>query len=110
MKIIIRQAWNRRGYNVWLYREDGSTVYLAKPFEITFEETGHDGATLLPDPSLELTEREFNEFKTSLVTELQSNGLLDPGAAETARELKAVRYHLEDMRSLALAGRKTDEK
>lgn len=104
VKAIIRTAWNRDGINLWFFRDDGQRLYVAKPFEIAFEEKPRDNAWELPEPTVFIRSNEFKELRESLVEELASAGVIDRTAAETARELKATKYHLEDMRTLTLRG------
>lgn len=52
------------------------------------------------DPSFEVHEAEGKEIINALISALQEQGLLPPvTAAET--ELKATKYHLEDMRAFS---------
>ncbi len=102
MKCTIRQAVNRNGFSIWFYKDDGERIWVAKPFEITFEEKPRDYAWELPEPSIFVRRPDFDELKASLIEELAANGIIDASVKETQRELKATKYHLEDMRKMFL--------
>lgn len=102
MKCTIRRAVNRAGFSIWFFKDDGERLWVAKPFEITFEEKPRDYAWELPEPSFSISSRAFNELKASLIEELVEAGIIDSSARETARELKATKFHLEDMRKYFL--------
>ncbi len=107
MKIIIREAFNRNGFSFWLYQEDGNVCRVVAPVLLTFgKDLPANYAWELPEPTGFIRRSEFNELKNSVIEEMTRSGFLDPGAADTAKELKATKYHLEDMRMLALPERK----
>ena len=96
MRIIIREAWDRNGYNLWLMK-DGR---IAKPFAMEFgEQRDENSAWMLPDPSLFIRREEFIQLRQSIASEALANGfteLVNP----FRDQLSAVKYHLEDMRKL----------
>ncbi len=99
MKVIFKRQENRNGYAIWIMTDDGKRLHVAMPATLTFEEKDYNSAWLLPEPTFQLSTRDFDELKASLLEEMQRAGMVD---LESARELKATRYHLEDMRMLAL--------
>jgi hypothetical protein len=103
VRFILREAWNRRGYNIWLTQETGSGYRVAKPVIIEFGDA-QDGAFMLPDPTLFLRPEEFTTLRQSLNDELIANGMMkDP--VRLVGELEATKKHLEDMRSLTFKSR-----
>lgn len=99
MRIVLRRAWGVRGggFHIWLVDENNCFV---KPLELSFSDP-RNGACLLPDPTLTLEQRDWDALVQSLDTELLANGIVKQ-AASLEGELKATKFHLEDMRSLVL--------
>lgn len=72
--------------------------FLAKPFELAFVPIEHNGKS--PDPTLTVSGMMSREFLPAL-----ANGLAEAGFRHESTdvgELKATKYHLEDMRKVAL--------
>lgn len=95
MEIIIRQAWHRDGYHIWLMNDRR----IAKPLNIEFGEQQEHSAFQLPDPTLFVTRMEFQKLRQSIASEALANGfseLVNPFKDQMA----AMKYHLEDMRTL----------
>ncbi len=104
MRIIFRRQFHRRGFAIWLVRDDGTRYAVGKPTSVEFEEQSSGAAFLLPEPTFEITDREMETLMSSVKEEMIGQGLESPAAAN-ASELKATKYHLEDMRKLALKER-----
>lgn len=98
LRLIVRHAINRHGYNVWLLRDDGHAMRFAQPVEFTFGDP-KDDSFLMPEPTLFLPLQDFNMIADSVRNEMIANGL-QPSAALLEGELKATKYHLNDMRRL----------
>lgn len=99
MKILIRREMHLGGYAIWLYDERRDQIFFAKPTEIVFEDTGHTGAALLPDPTFVLRTDQLQTLQQSIISELERAGLRSPDLASQAK-LDATERHLEDMRRL----------
>ena len=100
IKFIIREAWNRRGFNIWIINEiENHRYFFAEPFEIKFSDKPQDGASILPEPTFFLKDCDFQTIRTSVINELTQSGI-EPLAIAKEAELKATKYHLEDFRRL----------
>lgn len=101
MRLVFRRQFHRRGFAVWIVRDDGHQFQVGKPTSIAFEDA-ESGAFALPEPTFEITDREMETLISSVKEEMIGQGLESPAVASAA-ELKATKYHLEDMRKLVLA-------
>lgn len=99
MKLIIRPAFNRTGYHVWLLQETGNGYRVAKPLNIELSDERTDEAFLLPEPTLFLTLQELNQLKASVESEMIAGGF-KVGGERLDGILEATRKHLDDMRRL----------
>lgn len=99
MKLIIQPAWNRAGYNLWVLQEDGSKYRVAKPSCLEFGDTKEDDSFQLPEPTIFIRHREWQELQASFKSEAIANGLYkDP--IRLQGELEATKRHLEDLQKL----------
>lgn len=95
MRLIIRQAWDRDAYQIWLMKDKR----IAKPFEIEFGEPQESDAFELPPPSIWIRREDFTALRQSIASEALANGfteLVNP----FKDQMTAIKYHLEDMRRL----------
>lgn len=77
---------------------DKNSVWNIAPF--TFEEITAHGYPM-GGPALTLGEDEMDGFLLTMLELAWSRGLRPKGFADFTNEITAVRYHLEDMRTLA---------
>ncbi len=103
-RVIIRQAWDRDGYNIWLMRESELGKQLVEPFTLKLREPVQSDAFLLPEPSVFLRTMEFQSMRKSFEEEMIANGWSKDRAALEG-ELKATEKHLDDMRKLTFSFR-----
>lgn len=85
-------------YAMFIYYEDNGHIYQAKPIELEFEQI-EEGA-VFAKPTLVLGYYDDSLFR-SLVDELHRLKLIPIQTTATDGELKATKFHLEDMRTLA---------
>lgn len=98
MKVVIRQAWNRAGLDIWFLRETGNGYRLAKPTELEFgDET--TGASMLPEPTFQITRMDWETLTKSISEEMIHNGW-NKSSLILEGELVATKRHLSDMRAL----------
>lgn len=106
-EIRIETPPTKFGLCIWILLREGDRLYVAKPIEMVFEEV-MKGQRVDPDrPSLFVDERYGQPFMEALKRAVEK---VDIRAIEG--ELKATKYHLEDMRKLVFEGipfRKKDE-
>jgi hypothetical protein len=98
MKLIIRHAFDRAGFHIWLLHETPNGYRVAKPITIELGEENMNGAFLLPEPTMFLGHYEFKALKKSVEDELINSGLKKEGGY-----LDATIKHLEDMRALVFS-------
>lgn len=107
IRIGFSKSWPRMGWEIYAHRY----VQTGRiPFKITIEEMPILKEFEQSEPSAVLREIEGQEIIRALIQGLTESELLPPiGATES--ELKATKKHLQDMRSIALAGNvKPEEK
>lgn len=104
MRVVIRQSWSRRGVDIWFLKETANGFRRVKPIELEFlDEQTYAGQ--LDEPTFQLRQDEWDQLKKSVQDEMCANGFAsNPNALEG--ELKATKFHLEDMRNLALTKNK----
>lgn len=99
MRLIIRKAWNRLGYHVWIAEDMQHGTSIAKPVTLEFGEPFKSEAFELPEPTLYLNYRNWDSLKKSACDEMIAEGIIkDP--ARIQGELEATKKHLEDMKRL----------
>lgn len=81
-------------------------MHIVKPIELVFESEPRENADAfrLPEPTLFLLPEQFDQIRRALL-DASLGGGIEPLALANASELKATKYHLEDMRQLALRRR-----
>lgn len=98
MRLVIRQAWSRNGFDIWLLKERGPNGYwVAKPTAFEFVEK--DETFMLPEPTFSINRHEYESLTKSITDEMISNGFAKSSALLDG-ELKATKVHLDDMRKL----------
>ena len=106
IKVEIQRNPAIRGYDIWVTSEakDGS-LGLAKPILFEFEEIKEG---VWSHPTFQLSARDADEFLSSFATALSRSGFKSDELKNTENQISAIKYHLEDMRSLVFnAGRKS---
>ncbi len=94
MVIYIQTSPAYDGLSIYVYHKRGNAVYAAKPVDLIFEE-GELGK--ITDPTFQLNRPMGNAFIRAMANALTEHGLMKPSDGE---EVKAIKYHLEDMRTL----------
>lgn len=101
MKVYINHDEWQDATNIWIVAEDHrGRRHVAKPMKLEFVEMGDE--KILHEPSLKIN-RTFNEdtkFLQALSDALSKTGYKPKDVEENAGELKAAKYHLEDLRKL----------
>lgn len=82
--------------HIVITRHEGNKVYVAKEFKLEFEELPEGG--FFKEPTLRINWYDAKDFKAAFKEALDGEKL-PPSAVEG--ELKATKYHLEDMRKMA---------
>ncbi len=77
----------------------GSDIYLAKPVDLIFERT-EEGAPI--DPTFKLPMDFRKPLFKALEEALRRDGIKPESESKLEGQLQATKYHLEDMRVLAL--------
>lgn len=87
------------GIHLWLLRKDLGKRQLAK---LVWEDLPDEW--LLPEPtfssSQESIEDGFKPLVQSIIEQAESAGVISSSVKDKTDEIKAVKYHLEDMRKL----------
>ena len=96
-RIMVRNDPVRRLYNIWVTNVTDRHIAYATNIEFKVVEEG----SLIPEPLLNLDETDAQ----GLMNELWKAGVR-PTEEGTIGQLEAVKYHLEDMRSLVFGGKK----
>ena len=91
MQIEIENDIFKRGINMVVISEDQNKAY-------TFKIEKHDLKEYKPAPATEFSRGFGKEFLLAMALMLQRHGYLPQAATDS--ELKATKYHLEDMRLL----------
>jgi len=100
IEVRIERSWAKLGFNMWIMERKEGKTFLVKPIHMEVEEK--DDAFMLPEPSLFLNHDQAIDFFRGMASELRRHGyeVIEPDGI--AQELKATKFHLEDMRKLAL--------
>ena len=101
MRIAFFKEWSREGWRVRIGEIDKQNRFV--PFKLTFERLDPvDEGTVIPDDAfLYLTDFQMKSLIPALSEGLEYAGLMQ-ATSGVVSELKATKYHLEDMRKLAL--------
>ena len=92
-----------RGLRVWIIDERGSDSFVARPTELRFEKTD---PTLQIEPTFVFDRFKGEEFLQGLAEALVQAGFKPNEIRAHDKQVEAIKYHLEDMRKLALRGKK----
>ena len=95
---IYTEPWSTRT-KIGFFKEKDGKHYMAKPMVFEFEE--YNPMTVINDSTLNLSYDEAHEFLTELSNALNQAGFVSKNVDGYQSELKATKYHLEDMRALA---------
>lgn len=94
-KIYIEPAFGT--LNMIFYEERNGKNYVVEPIE--FKLTEHkEGAPV--NPTIKLPYHVSNEFLQSMAEEIEARGIRPSKVLPYESELSAIKYHLEDMRTL----------
>lgn len=100
MKVKLDYQPEFHRFAMWFYLEkaDGK-ISVVKPMEMVFKDI-EEGSSL-PEPSLEIPHRLFTMgILQSMVDAIREEGIKSKQDELTEGELKAIKYHLEDLRKL----------
>ena len=91
------------GHNVWLIKRDlvKRTSWSANPIDIVFKEMPAN--SFLPEPTLKIRHEDNEIFKALADALIKQNCIPDEYVFNT-KEKEALKYHLEDMRTMAFKG------
>lgn len=102
MKIIKRNGWDAAAIDLMFYQErsfNGVRQYwVAKPIALEFVKV-EDGMPLPDEPTLRLSYEQWLQFVPSL-RDLVKDSKIPTDENSAQSELKATKYHLEDMRAI----------
>lgn len=107
LKIMIQESIGNFSVNVWFYRKN-----IADKFEVM--SINKDGlpvfteqkeAFTIPIPTFAIPIPMWNSFKNAILAEMPN-----PNIGVFEAELKATKYHLEDMRKLVFKRENEDKK
>ena len=79
-----------------LWEERNGKLYVAQPVELIFEECSEGYS----EPTMKLGHFMSKQFLQALCDEIARHGITPTGKPPLENELTAIKYHLEDMRSL----------
>ena len=102
LRVILRREAFRSGLGVWVCEERDGNLYVAAPVELAFVERGpKNSAFELGEPTFHIKSHQLDSVRRSIIEETAGIGM-EPLAVASQAELRATKYHLEDMRKLAL--------
>ena len=102
MKITFRKSWHKASIDVFVFEQVGNQTRWVKPCVLEFEDELRDQCSRLPDePTFSIHPEHWSELKKSIQKELEIMGDI-PEQSGLRGELKATKYHLEDMRKIAI--------
>ena len=101
MKVAIRFDPEFQGLAIYMYGEDKNGSYIVKPFDIEIEHRDFRGEIV--EPTMRLNETDGREFLNGLVNALVEAGFKPDEIQAHDKEVKALNYHLKDMRRLVFA-------
>ncbi len=101
--VIIRHDEELAGTSIWLIekRADGSEV-VVQPVDLTMTHNLEPYEALPPEPTLKFNRNTGNQFLQGLAEALVDAGFRPKVLDTTSKELEAIKYHLEDMRTLVM--------
>lgn len=103
MKVFKRSSFDHAGIELLFYQErmgpnGGRQIYIAKPVDLIFEL--HEEFKTIDQPTLRIGYQEWMHFVPSMNEVLKESKIPLNGEDSARSELKATKYHLEDLRSL----------
>lgn len=102
MRAVIRHDEDVRGTAIYFVKEIDGKRYVAQPLNLTFVPM-EDGK--LAEPTLGLDPHEGTALLKSMVDQLAMIGISANELEVKNSQLRAVQYHLEDMRSMVFKGK-----
>ena len=93
IRVVVRDLLNRASRGIWILQGEGARWAVAKPVPLEFSDP-HDGAWLLPDPTLEFSYEHCQQFFQGLCDALSELGYR-PNTDRLAGELEATKKHLD---------------
>lgn len=97
---VKKEPW-RDDVGIYILRDSfvggKDSIAFVKAFEM---KKMHEG-DLMEEPSLKMLSGEAHEFLQAMVNAAWGVGIKPTAMEDSANELKATKYHLEDMRKLA---------
>jgi len=97
--VIIRYDEEFAGLNIWFVHKEGGINSIVSPFNMEIRTTVEPGV-ILPEPTIRLTEIHAKQFLQGLANALAMSGFRPDELKAKDSELKATKYHLEDMRKI----------
>jgi hypothetical protein len=101
IRVILRKEAYRSGLGVWVCDERDGEIMIATPIELAFASRGKCSAFELGEPTLHIKSHQLDSIRRSIIEETAGIGM-EPLSVASQAELRATKYHLEDMRKLAL--------
>jgi len=101
--VIVRYDERFAGVNVWLIHKRGSEETVVLPIDLTLT-MSLEPSIEIPEPTLRFHGNDARQFLQDLAEGLVDAGF-KPDELKVANErVKAIEYHLEDMRRLVFKG------
>lgn len=92
-KIIIERPYYTDTVQIWFVKFEGDKIFVAKPMQLNFEQV--EKSSSKGNPTLEISGYYSQEFLEALKLAVEGKTVI-----LLEGELKATKYHLEDMRKL----------
>jgi len=89
------------GLDVWLYEDKADGRYVVEPMDFVVRKLDDRGAEYIT-PTFRFNEHSGTEFLNSFVNALVVAGFKPDEIKAHDKEVAAIKYHLEDMRRLAI--------
>ena len=99
IKVEIERDASMRGYAIWVTNQlPNEAIQLAKPVELQFSPVDYSAA--YPEPTLRLYGADADDFLRGFANALVASGFKTDELGNVNQEIVAIKYHLEDMRTL----------
>lgn len=102
MRIAIRDLFQSAEVGIWLFDDTSKTC--AKPINIVMEPL--KDSWIMPEPTMRISSVQLISLINSGSTELEMSTLGKALMPNRDKQLDALKYHLEDMRSIVFRGKK----
>lgn len=99
--VVLRYDEEIMGVNIWFIHKQGGQETVVNPLNLTLT-TNLTPGIVLPQPTIRIDRTQARQFLEGLATGLADAGFRPDELKAKDSELEAIRYHLEDMRTLAM--------